>query len=246
MSEGHARTYSTVEQIRQRFDQDVERFSNLETGQAAAMDSPLCTRLIAQAACAVKPDLQSVLDIGCGAGNYTLVLLQELGRRNVQTTLLDLSMPMLDRAVMRVGQQVDPQPVAMQSDVREVDLGVEKYDIILAAAVLHHLRSDEEWDSVFAKLFASLTPGGWLWIYDMVEHDHPAIHALMRRRYAHYLEGLGGVAYREKVYDYVAMEDTPRSLADQLARMSRAGFVDAVVLHKTGCFAAFGAMKPGC
>lgn len=33
---------STVEQIRERFDHDVERFSNLETGQSAAR--PLNTR----------------------------------------------------------------------------------------------------------------------------------------------------------------------------------------------------------
>lgn len=32
---------STVEEIRQRFDADVERFSNLETGQPATVDDPL-------------------------------------------------------------------------------------------------------------------------------------------------------------------------------------------------------------
>ncbi len=244
MSESALPTHSTVQQIRERFDNDVERFSNLETGQAAAMDSPLCTRLIAQAACAVNPHATAVLDIGCGAGNYTLMLLQELGRRDVRTTLLDLSKPMLDRAALRVGGEVDLPPVTLQGDVRDVELGDSKYDVILAAAVLHHLRTDQEWDAVFAKLFASLKPGGSLWIYDMVEHDHPAIHTLMRQRYTQYLEGLGGVAYREKVFAYVAAEDTPRSLADQLMRMGNAGFADAVVLHKTGCFAAFGAIRP--
>ena len=33
---------STVEEIRQRFDKDVERFSNLETGQSATIDAPWC------------------------------------------------------------------------------------------------------------------------------------------------------------------------------------------------------------
>src|SRR5687767_3928615 len=32
---------STVEEIRQRFDADVERFSTLETGQSATVDAPL-------------------------------------------------------------------------------------------------------------------------------------------------------------------------------------------------------------
>jgi tRNA (cmo5U34)-methyltransferase len=36
---------STVEQIRERFDGDVERFSNLETGQSATIDAPDVTSL---------------------------------------------------------------------------------------------------------------------------------------------------------------------------------------------------------
>ncbi|HEU0005994.1 MAG TPA: class I SAM-dependent methyltransferase, partial [Terriglobia bacterium] len=64
-------TKSTVEQIRQRFDKDVERFSNLETGQSATIDAPLVLDLIAKAATAANPDAEQLLDIGCGAGNYT-------------------------------------------------------------------------------------------------------------------------------------------------------------------------------
>lgn len=36
---------STVEEIRQRFDADVERFSNLETGQSATVDAPMAMAL---------------------------------------------------------------------------------------------------------------------------------------------------------------------------------------------------------
>ena len=39
---------STVEEIRERFDADVERFSNLETGQSATVDAPLAMSLIAE------------------------------------------------------------------------------------------------------------------------------------------------------------------------------------------------------
>ena len=43
---------STVEDIRQRFDADVERFSNLETGQSATVDAPLAMSLVTEAAAA--------------------------------------------------------------------------------------------------------------------------------------------------------------------------------------------------
>ena len=82
-------------EIRERFDKDVERFSNLETGQSATIDSPLCMGLIAQAAAALTPGAKDLLDVGCGAGNYTLRMLDELPGLNV--TLMDLSQPMLER-----------------------------------------------------------------------------------------------------------------------------------------------------
>jgi len=39
---------STVDEIRQRFGADVERFSNLETGQSATVDALLAMALVAQ------------------------------------------------------------------------------------------------------------------------------------------------------------------------------------------------------
>ena len=41
---------SSVEEIKVRFDNDVERFSNLETGQTSTIDAPLAMDLIALAA----------------------------------------------------------------------------------------------------------------------------------------------------------------------------------------------------
>ena len=93
---------STVEEIRQRFDADVERFSNLETGQSATVDAPLAMALVAKAAAHCTPHARHVLDIGCGAGNYTLKLLELLP--NLDATLIDLSRPMLERAAERVGK----------------------------------------------------------------------------------------------------------------------------------------------
>src|SRR5215471_8722288 len=87
---------STVEEIRRRFDADVERFSNLETGQSATVDAPLAMALVAEAAAATTPHARHVLDVGCGAGNYTLKLLERLP--GLDATLIDLSQPMLDRA----------------------------------------------------------------------------------------------------------------------------------------------------
>ena len=239
---------STVDEIRARFDADVERFSNLETGQTAALDSPLCLERIADAAAACTPNAQSLLDVGCGAGNYSVKLLGKLPGANGEApgcsaTLLDLSRPMLDRAVERVSAATSGKVEAIQGDVREVDLGQERFDVVVSASTLHHLRADAEWEAVFGKLFAALRRGGSLWIYDLLESDSPEIAALDRAGYARYLEELGGDAYRDKVFGYIEDEDTPRSLEYQLDLLKRVGFARVEVLHKKYCFAAFGGVK---
>ena len=232
---------SSVEQIRERFDKDVERFSNLETGQSATVDAPLVLKLITEVAAAVTPHARHVLDVGCGAGNYTLMTLQKLP--NLDCTLIDLSLPMLERARLRISAATTGKVETIQSDLRALDLGEGRFDLILAAAVLHHLRDDSEWEMVFASFHRSLRPGGSIWISDLVEATLPGIQDVMWRRYGEYLTALKGPEYRDHVYAYVAQEDSPRPLMYQLDLLRKSGFTQVEVLHKNGCFAAFGGIK---
>jgi len=233
---------STVEEIRRRFDADVDRFSDLETGQSATIDAPLSLELIARAAAGVSPDASSLLDIGCGAGNYSLKLLQHLPLKSI--TLIDLSRPMLDRAVERIHAAAPNVAVtAIQSDIRETALPDAAFDVAVAAATLHHLRDDGEWQHVFAAIHRALVPGGSFWISDLVTHQSLAVHTVMWQRYGEYLAALKGPEYRDHVFAYIDAEDTPRPLSWQLELLSRTGFRDVDVLHKNSCFAAFGAIK---
>jgi tRNA (cmo5U34)-methyltransferase len=234
-------TKSTVDEIRRRFDADVERFSNLDTGQSATVDAPLAMALVAQAAAATTPHARHVLDVGCGAGNYTLRLLEHLP--GLDATLVDLSRPMLDRATERVGRATTGTVTAIRGDVREVELGEGRFDVILAAAVLHHLRADAEWRAVFGAFHRALRPGGSLWVFDLVESAIPAVQRLMWARYGEYLTGLKDEAYRDHVLAYVEQEDTPRPLAFQLDLLREVGFAQVDVLHKNVCFAAFGGVR---
>ena len=232
---------STVEQIRARFDADVDRFANLDTGQAATIDSPLAMGLIAEAAAAATPAARAVLDVGCGAGNYTLKLLQALP--GLSATLLDLSRPMLDRAAQRVGAATAGEVTTIQTDVRSAALADGSFDVILAASVLHHLRTDAEWESVFASFHRWLRPGGSVWVFDLVAHELPAVQDALWRRYGEHLVAMKGETYRDAVFQYVEEEDTPRPVTYQLDLLRRAGFRGVDVLHKNGPFAAFGAVK---
>jgi len=232
---------STVDEIRARFDTDVERFSNLQTGQGTTVDAPLVLELIAEAAAATTPDATHLLDIGCGAGNYALRLLQEIPGMAVD--LVDLSQPMLDRARQRVGSVTSGEVRTIQTDIRNIELAEERYDIVVTAAALHHLRTEEEWDAVFTLVYQSLKPGGSFWLSDLITHDIDAVQTVMWQRYGAYLTGLRDEAYRDHVFRYIEREDTPRSLPFQLDLLRRVGFRQLDVLHKTSVFAAFGGVK---
>lgn len=235
---------STVEEIRRRFDNDVERFSNLETGQAAMMDSRLMLDLAAETAAALHPEAKRLLDIGCGAGNYTLALMQALPSI-AEVTLIDLSRPMLERASERIGAARAVRIDARQCDIREAELAEAHYDVAVAAGVFHHLRGEGEWRETFAKAARSLKPGGSLWIVDMIEHTESAVQAAQWRRYGDYLTGLRDEAYRDHVFAYIEKEDTPRPLVWQLDLLRACGFGAAEVLHKRGPFALYGGVKKG-
>lgn len=232
---------SSVEEIRERFDHDVERFSNLQSGQVSTVDAALSLELITEAAARLVPSASDLLDVGCGAGNYTLKMLSK--RPGLRCTLLDLSRPMLDRAVERVSACTAGRVTALQQDVRNADLGEGRYDIILSGAALHHLRGDGEWRAVFAGLYRSLRPGGCLMISDLIVQQTDVLSAYFRERYGDYLAALGGPEYRDRVLAYVDREDSPRSLNYQLDLMREVGFREVEVLHKNVCFAAYGGVR---
>jgi tRNA (cmo5U34)-methyltransferase len=232
---------STVEEIRQRFDGEVERFTDLNTGQISIIDAKYSLELITEAAKRLVPHAENLLDVGCGAGNCTLTMLQKIP--NLNCTLADLSKPMLDRAFERISSQTEGKIETVQGDIRNMALRENHFDIILASAVLHHLRDDGDWENVFAKLYRMLKPGGCLMISDLISHDIGVLTEYFWQKYADYLDKTGGQSYRQKVFDYVAKEDSPQSITRQLELMKKTGFASVEILHKNVCFGAFCGLK---
>ena len=231
---------STIE-IRERFDNDVQRFSNLNTGQQSTIDAEISLEILTESAKRIAPAATNLLDVGCGAGNYTLKMLGKLPGLNC--TLIDLSQPMLDKAFERISAVTDKEVKIIQGDIREIDLPKDHFDIILAGAVLHHLREDADWEFVFSKLFSVLKKGGCLMISDLVMQDTKILTDYVWERYGDYLETLGGKEYRNQVLAYVEKEDSPRSLNYQMDLMKRVGFKNVEILHKNFCFAAYAGIK---
>ncbi|HWL54220.1 MAG TPA: class I SAM-dependent methyltransferase [Chthoniobacteraceae bacterium] len=232
---------SSVETIRARFDADVDRFSRLETGQQATIDAPLVLDLVAAAAASHLRPGDHLLDLGCGAGNFTLRLLREV--RPLHCHLVDLSRAMLDRAGDRLRAVDNPPHTLCQSDLREVGFSEKSFDAIVASAVLHHLRDDADWEAVFTRLHRWLKPGGRLYVADLVTFEDPAIQAVMWERYGAYLESVGGAGYRQAIFGNIEAEDSPRPLPYQLDLLRKVGFSGYDILHRNSVFACFFAIR---
>ncbi len=232
---------ASTKEIAARFDSDVATFANLATGQTSIIDAPLALELATEAARRIAPAATDILDIGCGAGNYALMMLQKLPAANC--TLVDLSEKMLAAAVERVSAAAKGKITAIHGDIRTVELKAGSFDIILAGAVLHHLRGDSDWQQVFAKLYAVLKPGGCLMISDLIKQDIGVLEDYSRERFGEHLEKIGGKTFREEHLKAVEREDTPRTMTFQLELMRKVGFSQTDILHKNACFGTFCGIK---
>lgn len=232
---------STPEAIRKNFDQQVERFSNIETGQTTAIDSPLCMELIARSAALLNPNANRIMDLGCGGGNYAVKVTSFLP--NIDCTLIDLSENMLEKAEERVRENITGTVTAIQGDYRDIHLEEGTYDIITAGTTLHHLRDDQEWELVFMKVFKALKKGGTFWINDIMLGETDEINRMMLDGWLSILHKQISQEEIEMYLDRYESEDTPRSLSYQLDLMKQVGFSKTIVLHKHFNFAAFGAIK---
>lgn len=232
---------SSPEAIRRNFDQQVERFSNIETGQTTAIDSPLCMELVARSAQLLNPEAKSVMDLGCGGGNYAVKVASLLP--DVDCTLVDISANMLERAVERVGEITSGKVAALYGDYRELDLGEDQYDVVTAGTTLHHLRGDEEWELVLRKVYRALKSGGTFWINDIVIGETDELTQLMLDGWISKLQKQVSAEEVDMYFNRYESEDTPRTLSYQLDLMKQVGFQETFVLHKHFNFAAFGARK---
>ncbi|MBF2709133.1 hypothetical protein [Flavobacterium soyangense] len=65
---------STIEEIKERFDIEVERFSNIETEQLPTINAKISLEIITEASKKITPYAENLLDIGCGGGIFSQIL----------------------------------------------------------------------------------------------------------------------------------------------------------------------------
>jgi 2-polyprenyl-3-methyl-5-hydroxy-6-metoxy-1,4-benzoquinol methylase len=101
-----------------------------------------------------------VLEVGCGAGRFTEVLL----RAGARVTSVDLS------SAVEANQDNFPQDDrhrVLQADVLHLPFAPRQYDLVFCLGVIQHTPDSER---AIAALFEQVRPGGWL-VIDHYTHD---------------------------------------------------------------------------
>ncbi len=237
----HRREKWSTERIRQRYDADADLFFKLADGQKEVIDVQLMRNLLMEAASRCTPQASSLLDLGCGGGFYTEGLISTFPEAKL--CIADLSREMLDNTAKKIAPLCKHEIQGIHGDMRSIELESESFDVITAAAVLHHLREEQEWHKVFSNLYKALKPQGSLWIADLVSFQTKTIKDLMDKRYSKYLSEVFNPRRAKKMMHYIELEDSPRSLVFQIELLKKVGFSTVEVLHANTNFAAFGAIK---
>lgn len=173
--------------------------------------------------------VEQVLDIGCGNGIVTDLLLSRYSK--TKYTLLDASHEMLSLCKQRFeGYEID----YIQSYFSDFDFPTSAYDLVVAGFSLHHCQSEEK-QHLFKKIHTALKPGGLLVMSDLFiaksDDDHPA---LLEEWKAHVLGHNPEGDKWDWLMEHYEAFDRPDNLVNQTAWLQQAGFSEVKVVWRNG------------
>jgi tRNA (cmo5U34)-methyltransferase len=122
---------------------------------------------------ALPPEPKRILDLGCGDGRLSALILE--ARPSVEhVTAVDISPPMLDRARERFADD-DRVTVGVHDLADPIgDLG--RFDVIVSGFAIHHL-PDTRKRALYGEVAAQLEPGGLFANLEVVASATPELHA---------------------------------------------------------------------
>jgi len=105
-----------------------------------------------------------VLDFGAGSGLLTFYLQPFVG----QIDAVDSSKGMVEVLTEKVQRSGVKNIRPLLGDVEDMDLGEERYDLVVSSMTLHHIKDPL---GLFKKLFKALKGGGYIAVADLQKED---------------------------------------------------------------------------
>ena len=183
-------------------------------------------------------DSPSVLDVGAGTGIFTARLLDRYPGAFV--TLVDFSNEMLEIARKKFAG--NDRISYIFGDYSEMDIDMERFDIVISALSLHHLNA-EGMRAFFAKLWRGFRCGVEFVNADIVNHTDPALTARLDALWTDFVRS--NVGDGELFDRFLGSKDVddPSTIEDQLAWLKECGFSQAYCIFNYYNFAVVYAKK---
>jgi tRNA (cmo5U34)-methyltransferase len=183
-----------------------------------------------------KQNPLQILDLGCGTGVLSHVLLRNFPRARLLAW--DLASNMLETCKQNLASDLD-RVTFRQGDFGSEDIG-SGYDLVVSGFATHHL-DDAGKQGLYRRIFRSLKPGGVFVNKELVRGVSPELTQRYERWWRDFVQanGVNDNAWFQKYVE----EDLPASLEDQLAWLTAAGFVDVTCHWRYFIFTIFSGLK---
>jgi ubiquinone/menaquinone biosynthesis C-methylase UbiE len=190
------------------------RMMRLTRGEKRFVNTPANAERIAHVAASLLervtlPPEPRCLEIGCGQGAVTRLLVEQYGARVVASDYDPAQVALAQERLADLGEQVEFRVV----DARAMPFDDAQFDGVFSFQVMHHIPGG--WRQVVAETARVLKPGGWFVLTDLIvspragrlvrrllprldQLEETALHACLAEhglRLAHYERGRGILAW---------------------------------------------------
>lgn len=183
-------------------------------------------------------DVHQILDLGCGNGNLTDLLLARYP--NARYTLVDASPEML-----KICQERFPNAAlqVFKGYFDEYDFEPGKLDLVTASFSLHHVDSNEK-ARLFEKIYKGLRSGGMFATCDLMIHKTHSDHPDLIKEWDTFVNGNHTNDEKWKwIMEHYEAFDRPDHYDDQIAWLKNAGFADIRITWQKGFWVSLQAVK---
>ena len=183
------------------------------------------------------PEALKALDLGCGTGILSYLLLRRFAK--AQVTAFDLAENMLAVCAKKLSAYED-RLTLIKGNFAQDDFG-SGYDIIVSGLSTHHLE-DTEKQRLYKRIYDALSHGGIFINREVVLGDSPSLTDRYLTFWREYIRSNGE---DDEIWlkKYLA-EDIPATAEVQTKWLREIGFVDAGCHWRYFNFAIFGGSKP--
>jgi ubiquinone/menaquinone biosynthesis C-methylase UbiE len=165
-----------------------------------------------------------VLELGCGTGNWSLLLARhgKLRWPDLALTLVDASPQMLDVTRARLAEAGRTGDRFVEARFEELDFAPGSFDLVTSCISLHHVADKR---ALFTRLAPLLAPGGELLIGDQMRGGTERVHALNWQRWLAFCRAHCSEAEAISLIDHAYAHDHYESVAAHFEALAAAGHV---------------------